>query len=626
MNRLKRVSWRHLVPDILITAGSLYLSLILRTDFEETQVFLPVLHQLVPIFVGIRVSTFAFFGVYDVIWRYISMRDSLKILRALLLSTVLFISATFFVDIGRLPRSIFVIDFILSFLALTGVRVSHRLWKEKGATKNAKENARRTLILGAGSHGRALAERLHADLDSQHMVLGFIDDDPEKIGKEIVGYKVLGDRQILPRLLGDQNVQEVLVAIIDPPGDLVRDIMNMARPFNIRPRLISGPWKEGKKAAHFDILRAPELSDLLQRPKRITDHAALSGLVRGKTVLVTGAGGSIGSELTRQIYQYGPSRLLLMDHSEFGLYQIDHELRVAPVEESVIVPLLLDLRDRDLLQTVVRQYQPEIIFHAAAYKHVHLTEANPYSAMINNIEGTKNVLEVAEELGVQRFVLISSDKAVNPAGIMGATKRVCELMVDEVGRRTGRAFCAVRFGNVLGSSGSLIPLLQKQILNGEPVTLTHPDMARYFMLIPEAVALVLKAATLSSPGDILILRMGEPIKISEIARSLITLLGRNPDEIPVVFTGTRPGEKLVEELYLSGSEIKTSDPDVFILPRTDTALQNQKLSLMNRVDILLIQAHGASPEALQTLYKIISDGQAEYTPATAPTKIRSTGR
>jgi FlaA1/EpsC-like NDP-sugar epimerase len=317
--------------------------------------------------------------------------------------------------------------------------------------------------------------------------------------------------------------------------------------------------------------------------------------------LVTGAGGSIGSELSRQIARYAPAKLLLLDHSEFNLYEIDRELRPATQSFESVVPLLTDIKDPGALEAIFAKYKPQVVFHAAAYKHVHLVEANVHSAILNNVLGTRNA---------ERFVMISTDKAVNPVGAMGSTKRVCELLATQTGIRTGKPYSSVRFGNVLGSSGSLIPLISKQIEEGGPVTLTHPDMTRYFMLIPEAVALVLMSATLSQPGDINVLKMGEPIRIAELAKSLMALMGKSEEEIGIAYTGVRPGEKMYEELYLTGDELTTRHSDILTVPRTSGA----GAELAAASDKLIQMARAQDPQALQALLKLANEpahGRAE---------------
>jgi FlaA1/EpsC-like NDP-sugar epimerase len=304
--------------------------------------------------------------------------------------------------------------------------------------------------------------------------------------------------------------------------------------------------------------------------------------------------------------QNNPSLLLLLDHSEFNLYQIDQELKVtANANNHLIVPLLVDIKDYQSLERIFEEHAPELVFHAAAYKHVHLVEQNPCSSILNNVQGTKNLVDLSENFQVENFVLISTDKAVNPAGIMGMTKRLCELMVAEAGARLNKHYCAVRFGNVLGSSGSLIPLLKSQIEKGEPLTITHHDMTRYFMLISEAVSLVLKAASITQPGDISILRMGDPVKIVDIAKSLIALMGRSPEQVPIIFTGLRPGEKMFEELYLCGNELKTEDPDILILPKGD-GVTHSSVPLDQILGQILESAQNGNTQAVYLLRSFIN--------------------
>lgn len=308
-----------------------------------------------------------------------------------------------------------------------------------------------------------------------------------------------------------------------------------------------------------------DLKDLLNRAPVEVDLRPVADQLRNMVVMVTGAGGSIGSELCRQILQMRPLKLIILDHSELNLYNIDSELREV-VSDIEIVSILADIKELQSLVKIFNKYSPDYIYHAAAYKHVHLVESNPYSSIINNVVGTKNLIDCALESEVKSFVMVSTDKAVNPVSIMGATKRVCEMLITEAAEKSGSRFCSVRFGNVLGSSGSLIPLLEKQVLSGGPVTITHPEMMRYFMLISEAVKLVLKAGQLSNPGEVYILKMGPPVKVIEMARKVIHLLGKTEKDIPIIFTEIRPGEKLFEELYLVGDETPTEHQDILVLP------------------------------------------------------------
>jgi FlaA1/EpsC-like NDP-sugar epimerase len=373
---------------------------------------------------------------------------------------------------------------------------------------------------------------------------------------------------------------------------------------------LSGVEAKGFQPKSISLYREIELKDLLSRPSTSIDVALVRQMIEGKTVLITGAGGSIGAELSRQVERFNPACLLLLDHSEFNLYEIDKELRPSSDTDRV-KPLLLDIKDRGLLRKTFEKYKPQVVFHAAAYKHVHLVEANPAPAILNNILGTRNLIELSMEFNVERFLLVSTDKAVNPVGVMGATKRVCELITSEAGHRTRKPYSSVRFGNVLGSSGSLIPLLKSQIEEGGPVTLTHPDMARYFMLIPEAVSLVLMSSILSQPGDINVLRMGEPLKIVDLAKSLMALMGRTENEIPIVFTGVRPGEKMFEELYLTGDEIETRHADILTVQHGGGAFGDAHrpltAGLINEIDELIRLAQNNSPDCVRELKSMIEE-------------------
>lgn len=606
--------------------GSFYGSLALRLSWEDLIHFSQVMNRYVGIFLLVRLATFATTGVYDIIWRYVSLRDAVRLMKAVLLSTLLIVSITYFLDVGRLPRTVFIIDALLAFALLSGIRFARRLLFEGSFGKQVSEVGRIALIYGAGVNGRTLATRFNTDYQLGLKLVGFIDDNPQKLGRSIAGVKVVGSRKEIPDIVRTFGVKELIVAITNPTGELLRDVVQICRSLNIHPRIMSGAAPVDDQKRSFSVTREIGLSDLLSRPKRTIPLDDLRALVRQRRVLVTGAGGSIGSELVRQVYALDPSLLLLVDHSELNLYQIDHEVRLSPNDTSLIVPLLVDIKDKNLLAGVFREYQPEIVFHAAAYKHVHLVEGNPFPAILNNVRGTQNLLELSEQSGVDIFVLISTDKAVRPAGIMGATKRVCELLVADAGERSGRRYSAVRFGNVLGSSGSLIPLLQRQIENGEPLTITHKDMTRYFMLIPEAVSLVLRAATLAKPGDITLLKMGEPVKIVEIARSLLALMGKTEEQSPIVFTGLRPGEKIFEELYISGDELQTQDPDILVLPRGDRGgvTDAQIGSIRGEVKAIIERAERADRDAIARLIAMVKSKYLDAKWTEAPSIQKST--
>ena len=615
ISQVRRVSIKHFAVDLLIMISCTYMALYLRVGSEGFFEYHSLLYFYLPIVLATRVLVMIGFGCYSVMWRYISTVDAVRLARAVLISAALVIALTFFLpsEFARLPRSIYIIDAVLTVLGLMGARLYRRYLYEGKATRQIR-SGKRMLIYGAGQNGRLLAHRYKSDASLDTHVIGFIDDDPSKANLVINGVPVLGDRRILSESIEKHHISQVIVAIPQVTGDLLREIVMATRIHNIRPLLTNKmtPFSEKRKV---DIIRQIELSDLLNRPPREMDLQPVRDMIRGKCVLVTGAGGSIGSELARQIMSSEPARLLLLDHSEYALYEIDKELRLSTHGTEHVVPLLLDLKDEAAVRSALRGYAPQVVFHAAAYKHVHLVEANSFSAIANNVEGTRILLSACRDIDVKAFVQVSTDKAVNPAGVMGATKRVCELLVTSEARETGRRYCSVRFGNVLGSSGSLIPLLQSQIENGGPVTITHPDMSRFFMLIPEAVSLVLKAGSIANPGDINVLRMGEPVKIVDIARSLIALMGKTEEEIPIVFTGLRPGEKMFEELYLRGDELKTEHPDILTLPNGDSSQLvslDEIQRLRSRVKAMVVAACEGKQEALFILNELVN---SNYTPS-----------
>ncbi|MGZ6480610.1 MAG: polysaccharide biosynthesis protein [Bdellovibrionales bacterium] len=602
-------SLRHMALDAVLIYFALYISLWMRLGEMRLEEHVHVLNRLALWFVLIRLVTFLGFGVYQSLWRYISTYDATRLAAAVLASEPLMVSLTFVVSIGTLPRSFFIIDAFVAPALLMSVRLlRRRLFEMKMAPQKGRVTLGKMIIYGAGQNGRLLAQRLLNDPHRDRDLLGFIDDDPQKRDKNIQGLPVLGRHDELENILAKSGCTDLVVAITNPPADLMRELVILGRRLSVRVQRIS--QFDGAQILNRGeaIYRQVELKDLLSRPSTEVDLPSLKSLMEGKTILVTGAGGSIGSELSRQIARFSPAKLLLLDHSEFNLYDIDRELRPDTSNFSAVVPLMLDIKDETSLAHVFETYKPSLVFHAAAYKHVHLVEANAAPSVLNNVRGTWNLLRLCEKFAVERFVMVSTDKAVNPVGAMGATKRVCEILTTLYGYRSKRPYSSVRFGNVLGSSGSLIPLLTKQIENGGPVTLTHPDMTRYFMLIPEAVSLVLMSATLSAPGDINVLKMGDPLRILDLAKSLMALMGKAEDEIDIAFTGVRPGEKMYEELYLTGDELTTRHADILTVPRADIGSSGIEAA----VDRLISLAEKNDPSLVSVLIKLANEKSGEF--------------
>ncbi|MCJ8277243.1 MAG: polysaccharide biosynthesis protein [Bdellovibrionales bacterium] len=552
------------VVDVAIICFCLLLSFWLRVGQELLTVYFTTFMQFLALYIPTRLVIFQLTGVYRIFWRYVSAQDAMKIARAVVMSSMVMLAISFLVEMNGLPRSVFVMEMIVTTLGVLGSRMFRRYLFESSFNQKVKNQGQRTLIYGAGFNGRTLVKRFKQDYSMRTHVVGYVDDDPTKKGKSIEGVRVLGAKEDLESILQTYRIEHVIISITDPSGELVRDILLITKKRNIKPQIIST-----KSSKNANILRTPDLSDLLNRPQRHVDFSSIRKLIENKIVLVTGAGGSIGSELARQIWNFNPQQILLMDHNEYSLYKIDNELRLDPKSSHKVVPLLIDLKDKASVDAALEDYSPSLVFHAAAYKHVHLVQTNPYSSILNNVYGTRILLEACQKIDVDNFILVSTDNAVNPVGVMGATKRICEIMTSVMGFSTNKNYCSVRFGNVLGSSGSLVPLLEKQIKEGGPVTVTHKDVTRYFMLIPEAVSLVLNAAVLSKPGDLQVLKMGDPLKILDIVRGIIVSMGFTEEEIPIEFIGLRPGEKMFEELYISGDELKTDNPDILTVPNGD---------------------------------------------------------
>lgn len=603
MGLMRRINYTHLGLDLLIVIFSFYASLFLRVNVDEALIFIPAMNRILPIVVGFRLAFFLYFQTYNIIWRYVSAIDGFRLVKAILVSSLFVVATTYLFSLGTVPRSTYFIDAFLCVFILSSVRVSRRLFYEYLSSRQLQQHGVRTLIYGAGAAGQGILKRLLVDKEMKLFVMGFVDDDPTKIGRSISGVKVYGSGASLEEVILGLDIKQIVVAVSNASPEFLKRLLLISSAHGIKPLVLNTASGEEIQLP----LREMELKDLLARDPHHIDVASTKEMISGRRVLITGAGGSIGSEITRQVLGFNPSRLLILDHSEFNLYNIDQELRQIDSYTEVVVPCLVDIKDEQALAQVFHQYTPEIVFHAAAYKHVHLVESNPHTSILNNILGTKNLLELSEKTGVENFVLISSDKAVNPAGVMGSTKRICEVLTSLTGFRSNRGYCAVRFGNVLGSSGSLVPMLKKQIEAGLPLTITHQDMTRYFMLIEEAVSLVLKAASISKPGDINVLKMGEPVKIIDVAKTLVTLMGKRDDEVEVKFTGLRPGEKMFEELYISGNELNTEHPDILVVPKGDALPGNFKdIDFTNEVDKMVDAARTGDKTAIFILSKLVN--------------------
>lgn len=504
----------------------------------------------------------AVYRMYRNTWEYASIRELLAIIKAITFSilTTIIVQMIAFrtIDIRVLG-----ITWMMHMLLIGGSRFSWRLFRDRFITLNTDK--KRTLVVGAGSAGSMIARQLLKSTETDLYPIAFADDDLKKMRLQIYGVEVKGTIQDIPQLVEKLKIENIIIAIPSLKKSELNRIYKECAKTKVNTKIMPSveDFCTGKIAVHH--IRDVQVEDLLGREPVELDMTSISKELTGKTVLVTGAGGSIGSEICRQICKFQPKKLLLLGHGENSIYNIDMELRQAYQNEIELIPIIADIRDRDRIYGIIAQYVPDVVYHAAAHKHVPLMEFNATEAVKNNIFGTKNVAEAANTFGVGCFVMISTDKAVNPLNIMGATKRFAEMIVQNLAKESSTKFVAVRFGNVLGSRGSVIPLFQKQIAAGGPVTVTHPEMTRYFMTIPEASRLVLQASTLARGGEVFVLNMGEPVKIVDLARNLITLSGYTEEEIGIKFSGIRPGEKLFEEL-LNEDEVQKKQvfPKIFI--------------------------------------------------------------
>ncbi|WP_237769493.1 polysaccharide biosynthesis protein [Pelosinus fermentans] len=560
--------------DLCIVSISPYLSLYLRLDGAFSSHFYFNLFNIIPAIVVIRLATFYIFGLYKRLWRYASINEVLVIVSAVTVSSILIAGYIYAVS-APLPKSIHFLDWFCTILFIGTSRFCVRLvhyWR-KHKNKNCCVNV---LIVGAGDAGAMIARELQQRYYASKNLIGFVDDDQYKHRQRLFGVKVLGVCKDISSIVDRYQVDEIIIAMPSLEGRVLRKIINECKATKCSVKTLPGMYELIDGKVSVQQLRNIDLEDLLRRDPVKLDLEEIASYLSGKRVLVTGAGGSIGSELCRQIANMSPKTLTLLGKGENSIYEIDRELQ-GKYPDLAIEAIIADVRDEKRIDSIFKQCKPQVVFHAAAHKHVPLMEAQPSEAVRNNIFGTKAVAEAADRFGAEIFVMISTDKAVNPTSVMGATKRMAELVIQNISKTSYTKFVAVRFGNVLGSRGSVIPLFKKQIAQGGPITITHPDMERYFMTIPEASQLVLQAGALAKGGEVFVLDMGEPVKIVDMASDLIQLSGLVPNkDIKIQFSGLRPGEKLFEEL-LTAEEGTTSTKHQKIFVANLRKVDEQKL-------------------------------------------------
>lgn len=553
---------------LLLILGAYILAFLLRFEFKIGREYISAMIKTMPILVTVKLFVFAYFGLFSGLWRYASIEDIWKIVKAVSLSTFIFIVGVSIIHntVGY-PRSIFILDWVLSMGLVTGIRFLNRLFREKFKPAPTQRK-RRTLIVGAGEAGVITLRECRNNPGMNSEVVGFIDDDPAKKHLHIQGVKVLGNRSSIPDIVTRYQVEEIIIALPSVRGELMRDIISYCQMPDVKIKVVPGLHRI--LTGELEIKpREVKPDDLLGRQVVQIDENEIRSYIEGRCVLITGAGGSIGSGLCRQIVKFRPAQLILYDHNENDVYflEVEFKTRYPQLEFKTIIG---DIKDIGLLKHAFSRYRPQIIFHAAAHKHVPLMEKNPVAAVKNNIIGSRNFIYAADHYGVERFVLISTDKAVNPINIMGASKRITEMIIQAKAKKSKTKFMAVRFGNVIGSSGSVVPLFKKQIEEGGPLTITHPEAKRYFMSIEEAAQLVLQAGAIGRGGEIFILDMGEQIKIVDIARNLVTLSGlKMGKDILVEFIGLREGEKLFEEILLDAEKDKATRHNKIYITQPD---------------------------------------------------------
>lgn len=559
-----------ILTDILIFGVSSFLSLLIRFEFSFSALyksdFLMNMLMVLPMSAIITVVIYALLGLYKSLWQFAGEIEIVRTIIACASASLAQILLQFMFALP-LPRSFVILNFLLLTGAMLGFRMSYRLVRHLRYSKNIfqRKTARRTMIIGAGDAGALVVRELHRSSHSTNHVVCFVDDDRAKVGKSIYGIPVAGTTAEIEDIATKYRAEDIILAIPTASSSRKREILAICQKTGCELRTLPGIYQLVNGEVGVQKIRKVEIEDLLARDSIKVNIDEIVGYVNDKIVLVTGGGGSIGSELCRQIADHGPKKLIIFDIYENNAYSIEQELRRKNPYLDLTV-LIGSVRDEKRVNDIFDEYHPDIVYHAAAHKHVPLMETSPCESVKNNVFGTWNVANAADKSGAGKFILISTDKAVNPTNIMGASKRLCELIIRDVASRSDTKYACVRFGNVLGSNGSVIPLFKKQIEQGGPVTVTHRDIIRYFMTIPEAVSLVLQAGAYADDGEIFVLDMGDPVRIDDLARNMIKLSGFEPDvDIAVEYTGLRPGEKLFEELLMAEEGLRKTDNDMIFI-------------------------------------------------------------
>lgn len=564
------------VYDAILITVSLVFAFMLKFDFnfaKEYKYFF--LLSVIPVII-IMIAFNYIFGLYNNVWKYASIEELLSIIYSVSTANIVFVIYSYIVNFKllkssyyRFPFTVHIIFWILCILTLGGFRFLLRISDERGKSVKSDKVSKNLLIVGAGDAAAMLIKELKKHRDLNYNIKGLIDDDETKKSKRISGIKVLGNRNDIKRIADELNINEIIIAIPSVDNSESREIINICKTTKCKLKIIPGIYEIIAGSVNISQIRDVNIDDLLGREEVKLNTGSIKGYIENKTVLVTGGGGSIGSELCRQLAKFNPSLLIIVDIYENNVYDLQMELnyKFPDLNKKIIIA---SIRDEYKMDIIFSKLRPDVVFHAAAHKHVPLMEDNPEEAIKNNIVGTYNILRLCDKYSVKKFVQISTDKAVNPTNVMGATKRFCEIMVQAFDRISKTEYVAVRFGNVLGSNGSVIPLFKEQIKRGGPVTVTHPEINRFFMTIPEASQLVIQAGGMAKGGEIFVLDMGEPVKIADLAKDLIKLSGFEPNkDIKIEYTGLRPGEKLYEELLTSELALTNTEHNKIFIEKPD---------------------------------------------------------
>jgi FlaA1/EpsC-like NDP-sugar epimerase len=624
--QLSKIRNRHwFICDITVFAMTPLLALGLRLDGKlNLQEDIFQLGIATILFLVVKLIIFWGVGFYRRYWKYASIEEGIYIVTLMMgvvvIQTILFNLLEML--LGELPQSLPILEGILSCIFVILLRFSVRVVERISHRQKISKNRERVLIIGAGSAGVSLVEDMQRNPQFGAYPVGFIDDDIKKQNIHLRGIPVLGNRQKISEVIKTLKIHKVIIAMPTVPGQTIRQIVDICQNNGVQPSTLPGIYEILNGRVRVDSVRDMKIEDLLRREPIQTELERVAKFIKNKTVLITGSGGSIGSELCRQILRCHPAKIILIGHGENSVFNIQQELEkliqilknnhksATDVNIPQIYTFIADIRVQSRLEHAFERFKPDVIFHAAAHKHVPLMELNPAEAITNNVMGTRNLLQVALQYNVEHFVMISTDKAVNPTNVMGASKRVAEMLVLQAAKESGKSYVAVRFGNVLGSRGSVVPTFQKQILAGGPITVTHPDICRYFMTIPEAVQLVLQASVLGRSGEVLMLNMGEPVKIVDLAKELIHLSGYEVNkDIDIVFTGLRPGEKLFEELFIEGEEYEKTEHEKLLV------VKNASRIIPNYLDITVEKLLGvASRNDTDSIILLLSQLVAGYKP------------